>query len=309
MTTVFVDLVNLDGSRPEGRLRFSLEQLRVGDPDVVPSSVEVVILDGKARVENLLPGEMKVLVSTGGWSKEWPVVIPDDGTHDLFDLLGVSAPEFEHALWASRLGRVEALEQVPAVDLAPLENRVTALEAKPSPEPFDPTALETQLAELQSRFEEVRERLNVVPSPQDYLPKELTADNNVLYESIDPLFEWGGQFSAYQRLNQVSIEVFCSLSEGMAEVFENALLIKGLPQLAYGSEFLFYSRCRVEFFKDNEVHYAPRAHDVCLKRDDEGVVLQDRDPRFGLESGDTFRKALEKGCDAFMLTVHYYTNL
>ena len=87
MTTIFVDLVNLDGSRPEGRLRFSLEQLRVGDPDVVPSSVEVVILDGKARVENLLPGEMKVLVSTGRWSKEWPVTIPAEGEHDLFELL------------------------------------------------------------------------------------------------------------------------------------------------------------------------------------------------------------------------------
>lgn len=123
MATVFVDLVNLDGSRPEGRLKFSLEQLRIGDPDVVPSSVEVAIIDGKARVENLLPGEMKVQVSTGRWSKEWPVAIPDNGTHDLFDLLGTSAPEFERALWATLLERVEKLEQ------------------RPAPEPFDPADL------------------------------------------------------------------------------------------------------------------------------------------------------------------------
>lgn len=64
MTTVFVDLVNLDGSRPEGTLRFSLERLVLGDPDVVPSAVEVKIRDGKARVEGLLPGacERGVLV-------------------------------------------------------------------------------------------------------------------------------------------------------------------------------------------------------------------------------------------------------
>ncbi|MDK7062644.1 hypothetical protein QP290_25650, partial [Escherichia coli] len=68
MTTVFVDLVNLDGSRPEGTLRFSLERLVLGDPDVVPSAVEVKIRDGKARVENLLPGAMRVRVNAGCWS-------------------------------------------------------------------------------------------------------------------------------------------------------------------------------------------------------------------------------------------------
>lgn len=316
MTTVFVDLVNLDGSRPEGRLRFSLEHLRVGDPDVVPSSVEVVILDGKARVENLLPGEMKVLVSTGGWSKEWPVVIPDDGTYDLFDLLGVSAPEFEHALWATLLGRVEKLENTPPVDLAPVEdttrdlgNRVTALEQMPAPKPFDPSALEAQFAEMQSRFEEVNKRLNGVPSPQDYLPKDLTAGNDALDESAVPLTEWGGVLLAEKRLNQVSIKINSTLNDEIAEVFENTLLIKGLPPLTYGSDWAIYSRFRVEFAKDNEVHYVPRHHDVCLKANTEGVVLQDREPHFGTDPGDTFRKALEKGCDTFTATVHYFTNL
>ena len=121
MTTVFVDLVNLDGSRPEGRLKFSLEQLRIGDPDIVPSAVEVKIRDGKARVDGLLPGAMRVRVNAGCWSKDWQVTIPAEGEHDLFALLGEQAKEFEHALWATLLGRVEKLENTPAVNLAPLE--------------------------------------------------------------------------------------------------------------------------------------------------------------------------------------------
>lgn len=188
MATIFVDLVNLDGSRPEGRLKFSLEQLRVGDPDVVPSSVEAVILDGKARVENLLPGEMKVQVNTGRWSKEWPVVIPDNGTHDLFDLLGVSAPEFEETAWAVLSKRVEALEQAPPVDLAPLEKRVEVLEQKPEPAPFDPADLKAQLAELQAHF-----------TPVDLV------SNADIEEALTPIYETGTTIGFVQHAGRVSI--------------------------------------------------------------------------------------------------------
>lgn len=131
MTTVFVDLVNLDGSRPEGTLRFSLERLVLGDPDVVPSAVEVKIRDGKARVDGLLPGAMRVRVNAGCWSKDWQVSIPAEGEHDLFKLLGEQAPEFEHALYATLLGRVEKLENTPPVDLGPVEQRLDALEGAP----------------------------------------------------------------------------------------------------------------------------------------------------------------------------------
>lgn len=334
MTAVFVDLVSLDGSRPDGSLRFSLERLVLGDPDVVPSAVEVKIRDGKARVENLLPGAMRVRVNAGCWSKDWHITVPESGEHDLFTLLGEQAKEFEHALWATLLGRVEKLENTPAVDLAPVEqrldalegapkvdlapledttrdlgNRVTALEQMPAPKPFDPSALEAQFAEMQSRFEEVNKRLNGVPSPQDYLPKDLTADNDALDESAVPLTEWGGVLLAEKRLNQVSIKINSTLHDEIAEVFENKLLIKGLPPLTYGSDWATYSIFRVEFAKDNEVHYVPRHHNVCLKANTEGVVLQDREPHFGADPGDTFRKALEKGCDTFTATVHYYTNL
>ncbi|HGL9148736.1 TPA: hypothetical protein ACKLO9_001530 [Neisseria gonorrhoeae] len=134
MTTVYVDLVNLDGSRPEGALRFSLDRLALGDPDVVPSSVGAKIRDGKARVDDLLPGAMRVRVSTGGWSKSWRVTIPESGDHDLFDLLGLQTKEFQETAWAALAGRVEKLEQAPAVDLAPLEKRITALENTPNPD-------------------------------------------------------------------------------------------------------------------------------------------------------------------------------
>ena len=176
MTTVYVDLVNLDGSRPEGTLRFVLERMVLGDPDVVPSSVEARIRDGKARVEGLLPGDMRVRVSAGDWSKTWSITVPAEGEHDLFKLLGEQAPEFEHALWATLLGRVEALESAPVVDLAPLEERVTALEQEPGPAPFDPSALQDRLAELQA---------HLTPVSLDY-------DDGIV-EDLVPL--WGGRLA------------------------------------------------------------------------------------------------------------------
>lgn len=168
MTTVFVDLVNLDGSRPEGSLRFSLERLVLGDPDVVPSAVEVKIRDGKARVDGLLPGAMRVRVNAGCWSKDWQVTIPAEGEHDLFELLGEQAPEFEHALWATLLGRVEALENTPAVDLAPVEKRLDALEGAPK---VDLAPLEKRVKELEAKPE---------PAPVDLTPleKRITALEN-----------------------------------------------------------------------------------------------------------------------------------
>ena len=109
MTTVFVDLVNLDGSRPEGSLRFSIERLVLGDPDVVPSAVEVKIRDGKARVEGLLPGAMRVRVGAGCWSKDWHITVPESGEHDLFELMEWQADDFQETVWAALSKRVEKL--------------------------------------------------------------------------------------------------------------------------------------------------------------------------------------------------------
>lgn len=168
MTAVFVDLVNLDGSRPEGSLQFILERLVLGDPDIVPSAVKVKVCDGKARVDDLLPGAMRVRVNAGCWSKDWEVSIPESGEHDLFKLLGEQAKEFEHALWATLLGRVEALENTPAVDLAPVEQRLDALENAPV---VDLAPLEKRVTELEAKPE---------PAPVDLAPleKRITALEN-----------------------------------------------------------------------------------------------------------------------------------
>ncbi|MEJ6019885.1 hypothetical protein [Corynebacterium sp. H113] len=142
MTTITVNLQNLDGSKPEGTLTFTLEEWRLGDPDIVPSSMNVSIVDGVSSVE-VPPGEVRANVQVGCVTKSFPLVVPDEGTHDLFDLLGSQAPEFEHALWASLLARVEALEAAEAggVDLSgfatvetvnEVANRVTTLENQPA---------------------------------------------------------------------------------------------------------------------------------------------------------------------------------
>lgn len=285
MATVFVDLVNLDGSRPEGRLRFSLEQLRVGDPDVVPSSVEVVILDGKARVENLLPGEMKVLVSTGGWSKEWPVVIPDDGTHDLFDLLGTSAPEFEHALWASLLGRVEKLENTPAVDLAPLEKRVTALEQKPSPEPFDPAELKTQLAELRAHL----------------TPVELL-DDEAIYEDCASIYDLGSEVQVIQHAGRVDINISAFDLEGTLRALDELKLphfpkVKMFPQGGFGL-------CDVELYSGGKLVAKLQQYLVRLAV----KSLDDMTPNFAVEVDSALAVVQETGANRMNMSTFYYTN-
>ncbi|WP_308608152.1 hypothetical protein [uncultured Corynebacterium sp.] len=331
MTTVFVDLVNLDGSRPEGRLRFSLEQLRVGDPDVVPSSVEVVILDGKARVENLLPGEMKVLVSTGGWSKEWPVVIPDDGTHDLFDLLGVSAPEFEHALWATLLGRVEKLENTPAVDLAPveqrldalegapkvdlapLEKRVTALEAKPSPEPVD-------LAPLEDATRNLSDRVTVLegkPAPEVFDPAELKQqlaalqahltpvellDDEAIYEDCASIYDLGSEVQVIQHAGRVDISISAFDLEGLLRALDGLRLphfpkVKMFPQ---GGFSLF----DVDLYSGRKFVAKLQPYLVRLQVESRDDMI----PSFAVEVDRALAVVQETGANRMSLSTFYYTN-
>lgn len=292
MTTVFVDLVNLDGSRPEGRLRFSLEQLRVGDPDVVPSSVEVVILDGKARVENLLPGEMKVQVNTGRWSKEWPVVIPDNGTHDLFDLLGVSAPEFEETAWAALSKRVEALEQMPPVDLAPLEdatrnldNRVAALEGKPEPQPFDPTELKTQLAALQAHL----------------TPVELL-DEEAIYEDVASIYDLGSEVQVIQHAGRVDINISAFDLEGTLRAL-NELRLPHFPKVKMFPQGGF-SLFDVELYSGGKFIAKLQPHLVRLQVESRDDTI----PSFAVEVDNALAVVQETGANRIILSTFYYTN-
>lgn len=319
MTTVFVDLVNLDGSRPEGRLRFSLEQLRVGDPDVVPSSVEVVILDGKARLENLLPGEMKVLVSTGGWSKEWPVVIPDDGTHDLFDLLGVSAPEFEHALWASLLGRVEALEQVPAVDLAPVEQRLDALEGAPV---VDLAPLEETARNLSGRVEKAEKRIESVSGSlgstqfslfQRELPKlkqqlaELQAHftpSELYIEGIEddlaPFYERGCQVGLKQHAGRVNLYVRATYDlEGLLHALDGVKL-PHFPKVSTLSSDLV-SPCDVELYQGAK--FLTKIEPYQIRLEEIGGT-----PQFHVAVDDVLAVVQETGANRMILSTFYYTD-
>ncbi|WP_187401247.1 hypothetical protein [Corynebacterium sp. LK26] len=301
MTTVFVDLVNLDGSRPEGSLRFSLERLVLGDPDVVPSAVEVKIRDGKARVDGLLPGAMRVRVNAGCWSKDWQVTIPESGEHDLFALLGEQAKEFEHALWSTLLGRVEKLEQVPPVDLAPveqrldalegapkvdlapLEKRVTALEAKPSPEPFDPTELKTQLAELRAHFTPVA--LTWLEGPGD---------------DFSPVFDTGTAVSTVQHAGRVNIDLSTTVS---AEALIRALDGLQLPHFPAVSMFPDDGRalCSVELFQGAKFLTKLELNQIRLQ--DRGGTLT-----FVVALDDVLAVVQETGANRMSLSTFYYTN-
>ena len=318
MTTVFVDLVNLDGSRPEGTLRFSLERLVLGDPDIVPSAVEVKIRDGKARVENLLPGAMRVRVNAGCWSKDWQVSIPAEGEHDLFALLGEQAPEFEHALYATLLGRVEKLEQVPPVDLAPVEQRLDALESRPEPQPFDPTGLEEADKKLGERLEVLENQ----PAPQPFDPSaletqladmqaKLTAMPNftpvnlldgsyepIDWDSLSPIYEVGGDITATAWMGRVNITISARIEDYTIKVFEDGLNLVGFPNPINTPEV------PSTVWLQSETSYLPG----------EGGTISAvyRDEVLNIKSHKTveassLRKALEDGYTQLRIEIEYFT--
>jgi hypothetical protein len=301
MTTIFVDLVNLDGSRPEGRLRFSLEQLRVGDPDVVPSSVEVVILDGKARVENLLPGEMKVLVSTGRWSKEWPVAIPDDGTHDLFDLLGTSAPEFEHALWASLLGRVEALENAPVVDLAPLEDATRNLsgrieKAEKRIESVNSSLISHQFSLSQRELPKLKNQLAELQA--HFAPVELVLNGDI-EEALTPIYETGTTIGLVQHAGRVSISFRGFDIPGLLQAL-GELKTSHFPKAAMFADGED-SNCSVELYQGAK---------FLTKIEPRKILLHNRSGEltFQMALNEVLAVVQETGATNIYLSTFYYTN-
>lgn len=309
MTTVFVDLVSLDGSRPEGSLRFSLERLVLGDPDVVPSAVEVKIRDGRARVEGLLPGAMRVRVGAGCWSKDWQIMVPESGEHDLFELLEWQAPEFEETVWAALAKRVEKLENAPVVDLAPVEqrldalenapvvdltpleettrqldNRVTALEGKPEPAPFDPTELQQQLAELRAHF----------------TPVALEFEESI-YEDIAAVYDTGATASVVQHAGRVNINMSTTVS---AETLIRALDGLQLPHFPKATGFAddpTYSGCDVELHQGAKFLTKLELHQIILQNVD-GVLT------FKLALDDVLAVVQETGANRMSLSTFYYTD-
>ena len=299
MTTVFVDLVNLDGSRPEGSLRFSLERLVLGDPDVVPSAVEVKIRDGKARVDGLLPGAMRVRVGAGCWSKDWQIMVPESGEHDLFELLEWQAEDFQETVWAALDKRVEALENTPAVDLgpveqrldalegapvvdlAPLENRVTALEAKPDPEPFDPTELQAQLADMQAHL----------------TPVEIYTEG--IGDDLGSVNETGANVTVVQHAGRVDINISAFDLEGLLRALDGLTL----PHFPKVSDFPHggSSLCDVELFQGAK---------FVTKLDPKQILLRDVDGvlTFHVAADDVLAVVQETGANRMSLSTFYYTN-
>lgn len=279
MTTVFVDLVNLDGSRPEGSLRFSLERLVLGGPDVVPSAVEARIRDGKARVDGLLPGAMRVRVNAGCWSKDWHITVPAEGEHDLFDLLEWQADDFQETVWAALAARVEKLEQVPPVDLAPLENRVTALEANPA---FDPSELQAQLAALQAHF----------------TPVDISLNDDI-NEDLAPIYDTGTSAGLVQHAGRVSISFRVFDIEGALR----ALDVLKLPHFPKAAAFADSdtSNCHVELYQGAKFLTKIEPRKIYLGNDSGELG-------FHMALDEVLAVAQETGATSMYLSTFYYTD-
>ena len=311
MTTVFVDLVNLDGSRPEGSLRFSLERLVLGDPDVVPSAVEVKIRDGKARVDDLLPGAMRVRVGAGCWSKDWQIMVPESGEHDLFELLEWQAEDFQETVWAALDKRVEALENTPPVDLAPLENRVTALEAKPSPEPFDPAGLEAADKALGERVTALEQK----PDPAPFDPTELKTQLAELQAhltpvnlawldgpggDLDPIWSTGATPSVVQHAGRVNIDILVTADiEGTLRALDG-LQLPHFPKVsAFSGDSVSFASVRLYARAKFLEELAPAA----IHLNSRSGILS-----FRVALDDVLAVVQETGANRMSLSTFYYTN-
>lgn len=310
MTTVFVDLVNLDGSRPEGTLRFSLERLVLGDPDVVPSAVEVKIRDGKARVDDLLPGAMRVRVGAGCWSKDWQIMVPESGEHDLFELLEWQAEDFQETVWAALSKRVEALENTPAVDLAPVEQRLDALEAKPDPKPVDLAPLEETTRQLDNRVTALEGK----PEPAPFDPTELTqqlaelrahltpanlTNGDDISADLAPVYETSGFASAWQQAGRVDI----GFNAWNVEALIRALDGLQLPHFPEASEFPDEgeSSCQVELYQGAK--FLTKLDPTKISLNNWSGPLQ-----FHVALDDVLAVVKETGADRVILSTFYYTN-
>ncbi|OFM53096.1 hypothetical protein HMPREF2681_01900 [Corynebacterium sp. HMSC064H12] len=331
MTTIFVDLVNLDGSRPEGSLRFSLERLVLGDPDVVPSAVEVKIRDGKARVDDLLPGAMRVRVGAGCWSKDWQIMVPESGEHDLFELLEWQAEDFQETVWAALDKRVEALENTPAVDLAPVEQRLDALEGAPK---VDLAPLEKRVGELEPKLDEVSNSLKMKwdafwpvanqtnalwekLNPELFDPAELKTqlaelrahltpvellDDEAIYEDFAAIYDLGSEVQVIQHAGRVDINISAFDLEGLLRALDGLKLphfpkVKMFPQGGF-------ALCDVELYQGAKFVTKLQKYLVRLavKSSD------DMAPNFAVEVDDALAVVQETGANRMNMSTFYYTD-
>ena len=95
---------------------------------------------------------------------------------------------------------------------------MTALEQKPAPKPFDPSALETQLAELQARL----------------TPVELL-DDEAIYEDVASIEDTGSEVQVIQHAGRVGINISAFDLEGLLRALDGLRLphfpkVKMFPQ-------------------------------------------------------------------------------
>lgn len=340
MTAVFVDLVSLDGSRPDGSLRFSLERLVLGDPDVVPSAVEVKIRDGKARVENLLPGAMRVRVNAGCWSKDWHITVPAEGEHDLLKLLEWQAEDFQETVWAELNRRVEKLENTPAVDLAPVEKRLDALEGRPvvdlaplenrvtelstelkrqdgafwpvanrtqilweklNPELFDPAELQAQLAAMQAKLAEVRN----APAKLPDLKPVLVSDSEEFWEDewVNQIYGEGMVLGGTKQGNHIEITLSGATDNLSEYFFRNKVAFKCFPKPngEVKHELWFYGKGITYREFDYFGVYANPNGTLSLRDNMKNVEMTET------AEGAFFNANTKHGATNFELKISYYT--
>lgn len=281
----------------------------MGDPDVVPSAVEVKIRDGKARVENLLPGAMRVRVNAGCWSKDWQVSIPAEGEHDLLDLLEWQADEFQETVWAELAKRVEALENTPVVDLAPVEQRLDALEAKPDPVPVDLAPLKETTRQLDNRVTALESK----PAPQPFDPTELQQQLAELRAHLTPVEiytegigddlgsvnETGANVTVVQHAGRVDINISAFDLEGLLRALDGLTL----PHFPKVSDFPHggSSLCDVELFQGAKFLTKLERNQIYLENG-AGVLT------FNLALDAVLAVVQETGANRMSLSTFYYTN-
>lgn len=193
-------------------------------------------------------------------------------------------------MWAALDKRVEALENTPQVDLAPLEDatrnlsdRVTALESKPAPEPFDPTDLKTQLAELQAHLTPVE--LVWLEGPG---------------KDIAPIYDNGANVTVVQHAGRVNINIYAYTPEGLLHALDG-LKLPHFPKVAEFSDPNSYSGFDVEVYQGRK---------FLTKLDREQIRLSHLSGTlaFRVKLDEVLAVMQETGADCMNMSAFYYTN-
>lgn len=277
MTKLTVNLQELDSSKPSKSFTIALDEYRLGaegQPTLVPSEVDLKVTNGVGSVD-VAPGAYRV--RSGYGPSAWTVNVPESGEHDLMRLILLQNAEVSDGV----------VEQI--------VKRLTALEAKPEPEPFDPSELEAENTALKTKVEKLQAQLDKIPPAK---PVDLTSRREFDWDLASPLFEIGGLIASTIWMGRVDIAITVPVNEDSQRVLKDGVYFAGVPAPAN----VPVSRAMTAIGQDGTVKDITRAG-LRAEFVSGKIRFYDR----GSAPGGVFGAAIARGDEKIKIQFTYYT--